>query len=125
MCYGYATLGEKHADARYGEVIEAIAASSAQWISLEYEQPGHEPELLACARGKSVILGLLDCGAEAPEDAAHLRRRIREALEVIPAHRLHLAPDCGMWFLPREAAFAKLRALTRAARSVRKTLGLD
>ena len=125
VCYGYATLGEKHADARYGEVIEAIAASRAQWISLEYEQPGHGPELLAHARGKSVILGLLDCGAEVPEIAEHLQRRIREALEVIPAHRLHLAPDCGMWFLPREAAFAKLLALTRAARSVRATLGPD
>ena len=125
VCYGYATLGEKRADARYGEVIEAIAASSAQWISIEYEQPGHGPELLAHAHGKSVILGLLNCGAEVSEDPAHLRRRIGEALEVIPAHRLHLAPDCGMWFLPRAVAFAKLRALTRAARSVRATLGLN
>ena len=125
VCYGYATLGGKRADTRYGEVIEAIAASGAQWISIEYEQPGHGPELLAHARGKSVILGLLDCGAEITEDPPHLSRRIREAMEMIPAHRLHLAPDCGMWFLPRAAAFAKLRALTRAARSVRKTLGLD
>ena len=125
VCYGYATLGEKHADARYGEVIEAIAASRAQWISLEYEQPGHGPELLAHVRDKSVILGLLDCGAEAPEVAEHLQRRILEALEVIPAHRLHLAPDCGMWFLPRETAFAKLLALTRAARSVREALSPD
>ena len=125
VCYGYATLGKKRADARYGEVIEAIAASGAHWISIEYEQPGHGPDLLTHAGEKSVILGLLDCGAETTEDPPHLRRRIREAMEVIPAHHLHLAPDCGMWFLPRNAASAKLRALTRAARSVRKTLGLD
>ena len=125
VCYGYATLGGKRADARYGEVIEAIAASSAQWISIEYEQPGHGPELLTHARDKSVILGLLDCGSEDSEVQAHLRTRIREALEVVPAQRLHLAPDCGMWFLPRDAAFAKLQALTQAARSVREAISAD
>jgi 5-methyltetrahydropteroyltriglutamate--homocysteine methyltransferase len=49
---------------------------------------------------------------------------VRAALEVVPPERLHLAPDCGMWFLPREVAFAKLRALVLAAQLVRAELGL-
>jgi 5-methyltetrahydropteroyltriglutamate--homocysteine methyltransferase len=49
---------------------------------------------------------------------------VRQALEVVPVDRLHLAPDCGMWFLPRELAVAKLRALTIGAQIVRSELGL-
>lgn len=45
--------------------------------------------------------------------------RIRAALEVVPADRLVLAPDCGMKYLDRRAAFGKLRALSLGAALVR------
>ena len=54
---------------------------------------------------------------------AHLCTRIREAMEVVPAHRLPLTPEGGMWVLPRNAAFAKLRVLTRATHSVTSVIG--
>ena len=53
---------------------------------------------------------------ERPEAIA---ARIRAALFVVAPERLHLAPDCGMWHLPRPSAFAKLRALVLAAELVR------
>jgi 5-methyltetrahydropteroyltriglutamate--homocysteine methyltransferase len=37
----------------------------------------------------------------------------------VPAERLVLAPDCGMKYLPREAAFGKLVAMTAAAAQLR------
>jgi len=33
-----------------------------------------------------------------------------------------LAPDCGMKYLPRQAAFAKLEVMARAVRTVRDAL---
>jgi 5-methyltetrahydropteroyltriglutamate--homocysteine methyltransferase len=57
---------------------------------------------------------------ETPEVVAD---RIRAALEHIEPERLMPAPDCGMKYLPRPVAFAKLRALAEGTRIVRGELG--
>jgi 5-methyltetrahydropteroyltriglutamate--homocysteine methyltransferase len=41
----------------------------------------------------------------------------------VPAERLVLAPDCGMKYLPRDAAFGKLAAMTEAAARLRTEAG--
>ncbi len=51
--------------------------------------------------------------------AEPVARRIRAAQEYVPPERLIVAPDCGMKYLPRDAAFAKLCALLEGARLVR------
>jgi 5-methyltetrahydropteroyltriglutamate--homocysteine methyltransferase len=43
--------------------------------------------------------------------------RLQAALRHVPAERLVAAPDCGMKYLPRDLAMAKLRALAEGARS--------
>ena len=48
--------------------------------------------------------------------------RIRAALKFIDAKRLIPAPDCGMKYLSRAAAFGKLMALSEGAAIVRKEL---
>ena len=123
ICYGYATIGHKRIDRSYGTALEAIAASSTDQISLEYEQPGHTPELLEHCREKVVILGLLDLGRHEIETPEHIAGRIRDALQVVPPERLDVAPDCGMWFLPRAVAFGKIQALATAAAVVRAETG--
>jgi 5-methyltetrahydropteroyltriglutamate--homocysteine methyltransferase len=122
ICYGYATVGAKSIDPGYGEALAAIAASCVQAISLEYEQPGHNPEILRHCGDKTVILGLLNLGAHTVEKPEYLAKRVRAAMEVVPPERLHLAPDCGMWFLPRAVAFAKTRALVLGAEIVKNEL---
>ena len=122
ICYGYATIGSKRIDPNYGKALEAIAASRVGQISLEYEQPGHGPEILRHCGDKSVILGSLNLGTHTVEKPEYITSRIHDALEVVPPERLHLAPDCGMWFLPREVAFAKIRALVAGAEIVRNEL---
>ena len=123
LCYGYATIGDKRLDPNYARALQAIAASSTDQICIEYEQPGHEPELLRHCRGQDVTLGLLNLGSHEIESVDHIAGRIRAALQVVPPERLHLAPDCGMWFLPRDVAFGKIRALATAASVVRSELG--
>ena len=49
--------------------------------------------------------------------------RIRRALEVIPAERLVITPDCGLVRLPRDVAFGKLCAMVEGTQAVRKELG--
>jgi len=123
ICYGYATVGAKHVDPNYGQALEAIAASRVQAISLEYEQPGHSPEILRHCGNKTIVLGLLNLGTQTVEKPEYIAGRIRAALEILPPDRLHLGPDCGMWFLPREVAFSKLRALVLGAAIVRNEVG--
>jgi 5-methyltetrahydropteroyltriglutamate--homocysteine methyltransferase len=54
---------------------------------------------------------------------APVAERIRAALQFVPADRLVVAPDCGMKYLSRAAAFGKLRALAEGAAMVRKEIG--
>jgi 5-methyltetrahydropteroyltriglutamate--homocysteine methyltransferase len=48
--------------------------------------------------------------------------RLRAALDVVPAERLVAAPDCGLVARRRDAARAKLAALTAGAALTRATL---
>jgi len=48
--------------------------------------------------------------------------RIRRGLQYVAPERLVAAPDCGMKYLPRELAFAKLSALAGGAAIVRREL---
>jgi len=127
VCYGYArTTTTKRVNPKYAEALALIAASRADEISLEYEQPGHQPDVLAHCGNKAVILGLLNNAPDAPvETVDHIIGRARAALAVVPAERLRLAPDCGMWFLPREQAFRKISALALAARALRNERGME
>ena len=59
---------------------------------------------------------------EAPETPETVAARVRAALEVVPAERLVIAPDCGMKYLSRDLAFAKLCAMVKGARIVRAEL---
>jgi 5-methyltetrahydropteroyltriglutamate--homocysteine methyltransferase len=49
--------------------------------------------------------------------------RVKRALPHVPAENVILAPDCGMKYLPREAAFGKMRAMVAAAKMLRAELG--
>jgi 5-methyltetrahydropteroyltriglutamate--homocysteine methyltransferase len=120
VCYGYAwTRKLKNPSPSYAECLNLAASCNVQAISLEYEQPGHRPEILYHCGDKHVILGLLDLGTEEIETPERVAARLREALEVVPPERLHTAPDCGMWHLPREVAFAKIRSLVLGTEVVR------
>lgn len=125
VCYGYAYAMEtKAVNPAYMEVLDLLAGCNIWGMSIEYEQPGHMPDLLAHCGNKHVILGLLDLGTEVIESPQHIAARLRDALEMIPQECLHPAPDCGMWHLPREVAFAKIRALVLGAAIVKGERGL-
>lgn len=123
VCYGYSIVyKEKSQCPAYPEVLQLLSNCPIAGISLEYEQPGHTPDILQHCGDKHVVVGLLDLGKNDIETVEHIERRIREALEVVPAARLHPSSDCGMWFLPRAVAFGKISALAAGTRMVRERL---
>ena len=68
------------------------------------------------------MLGVVDLVSNDIESAGTLAARIRRALPFVAPTRLIPAPDCGMKYLTREAAFGKLKALAEAATLVRSEL---
>ena len=65
-------------------------------------------------------LDLADMTVETPQLVAD---RIRAALPYVKADRLVVAPDCGMKYLPRAVAFAKMKAMADGAALMRGQLG--
>ena len=61
---------------------------------------------------------MLDLSREDAETPEEVAARIEALLAVIPAERLQVGPDCGMKYLSRDLAYAKLRALVEGARLV-------
>jgi 5-methyltetrahydropteroyltriglutamate--homocysteine methyltransferase len=119
-CFGYAHVVHERPPG-YPFLAE-LDACAADQIAIEAAQPRLDLSVLASLPSKTVILGVLDLSDPNPETPEQVARRIEEALEFIAAERLVLGPDCGMKYLPRDLAFAKLRALAAGAASVRSRL---
>jgi 5-methyltetrahydropteroyltriglutamate--homocysteine methyltransferase len=115
-CFGYAHI--VHDRLPGYPFLAELEGCAATHVSLEAAQPGLDPEVLRALPSKTIVLGVLDLGAEAVETAEDVARRIERALEVVPRERLVVAPDCGMKYLPRERAFGKLRAMVEGAQRV-------
>jgi 5-methyltetrahydropteroyltriglutamate--homocysteine methyltransferase len=120
LCFGYAAI--IHDRPSGYSFLPELAECPADQISIETAQSGLDCAVLAELAGKTIILGVLNLGDPAVETAETVAARVRRALPYVPAERLVLAPDCGMKYLPREAADGKLKALTEAARTLRAEL---
>ena len=117
LCFGYAhTVRDKPSGYSYLPELERCRATH---ISIEAAQPRLDCAILRALPSKTIILGVLDLGDATVETPEVVAGRIRSALAHVPPERLVPAPDCGMKYLPRERAIAKLEALAAGARIVR------
>jgi 5-methyltetrahydropteroyltriglutamate--homocysteine methyltransferase len=116
-CFGYAHVVHDRPDG-YPFLAE-LADCAADVLAVEAAQQRLDPATFEPIAGKTVIVGVLDLDDDAGiETADVVARRIEAALSVIPEERLQVGPDCGMKYLPRDVAYAKLRALVEGARLV-------
>jgi 5-methyltetrahydropteroyltriglutamate--homocysteine methyltransferase len=120
-CFGYAHI--VHDRPTGYPFLRELDECAATHISLEAAQPDLDPEVLPELSDKTIVLGVLDLGSTEAETAEVVADRIRRALAAVPPERLVVAPDCGMKYLRRELAFAKLQAMVAGARLVRQELG--
>jgi 5-methyltetrahydropteroyltriglutamate--homocysteine methyltransferase len=123
LCFGYAAIIHERPSGY--SFLPELAECSADQISIETAQSGLDCSVLKELPGQTIILGVLDLGDPAVETAGQVADRVRRALPYVPAERIVLAPDCGMKYLPREAAFGKLSAMTQAAAMLRAELSGD
>src|SRR5919109_3786241 len=120
LCFGYAYVARDKPNG-YAFLSE-LTASKVEQISIEAAQPNLDLATLDGLGDKTVIFGVISMGDLEPESPETVATRIRRALEHIPPERLIPAPDCGMKYIPRETAFAKLQALAEGAAIVRREL---
>ena len=122
LCFGYAAVVPGQKPTGYA-FLPQLADCTADQISIEAAQPKLDLGVLADLAGKTIMLGVIDLGDKAVETAAVVAARIEAALKHVDATRLVLAPDCGMKYLDRATAFAKLQALAQGAALARGRLG--
>ena len=119
-CFGYAHV--VHDRPSGYPFLAELAGCTADVLAIEAAQPKLDPSVLEPLAGKTVIVGVLDLSDPEPETPGVVAERIEAALTVVPPERLQVGPDCGMKYLDRDLAYAKLRALVEGARLVRRRL---
>jgi len=91
-------------------------------VSVETAQSKLDCAVLGKLEGKQIMVGCLDLDDMRVEtrrrSCAHQARAdLRQGGE------RHLAPDCGMKYLPRETVIGKLTSMVAAAKMLRAELG--
>ena len=120
ICFGYAAI--IHVRPSGYSFLPELADCSCQQISIETAQSKLDCAVLEGLRGKRIILGVIDLSTPEVESPELIASRIRRALPHVDARNLLLAPDCGMKYLPRESAAAKLKSMVAGAQIVRREL---
>jgi 5-methyltetrahydropteroyltriglutamate--homocysteine methyltransferase len=120
LCFGYAAI--VHQRPTGYSFLPELADTKVNQISIETAQSSLDCSILEKLRGKTIILGVLDLSSNQVETPEVVAARIRRALPFVDADRMIVAPDCGMKYLSREAAFGKMNAMADGARIVRAEL---
>jgi 5-methyltetrahydropteroyltriglutamate--homocysteine methyltransferase len=120
ICFGYAAI--IHVRPSGYSFLPEFANSPVRQVSIETAQSGLDCAVLAKLPGKTIILGVLDLSDLSVETPETVAARIRRALPHVPAERIVVAPDCGLKYLPRAVAFAKMQAMVDGAAIVRREL---
>ena len=123
LCFGYAAV--VHEKPSGYSFLAELDASRARQISVEAAQPRLDLTILEKLPSKEIILGVIDLSDMTIETPETVAARIRAALPHVPAERITVAPDCGMKYLPRAVAFAKMKAMVEGAAIVRREVSRE
>ena len=116
-CYGYAAYVKDKSDGY--PFLDPLAEAPVDWVAIESAQPDLPGATVSRLAPRKVVLGVIDLGRESIETPEEIADRIRRALDHIAPENLAVSPDCGMKYLPRERARAKLAAMAAGAAIVR------
>jgi 5-methyltetrahydropteroyltriglutamate--homocysteine methyltransferase len=120
ICFGYAALIHERPEGY--SFLPELSNTSCNHISIETGQSNLDCKVLESLRGKHILLGVLDLSTEEVESVELIKERVRRALPYVEPDQLLLAPDCGLKYLSREAAFGKLSNMADAGRQLRAEL---
>src|SRR6516225_9884937 len=124
ICYGN-RYGKPSWEGSYRYLFPAILDAKVHQLTLEFARRGGEDLDLFKEFNPPFELGVgvIDVKTHDVETPDMVAEHIRRALEVMPAEKLYILTDCGCVHLPRDVAFAKMKAMVEGTRIVRKELG--
>jgi 5-methyltetrahydropteroyltriglutamate--homocysteine methyltransferase len=117
ICFGYAALIHERPEGY--SFLPELAKTGCNQVSIETGQSNLDCEVLESLGDKHILLGVLDLSTDDVESVETIKARVHRALEHVAPERILLAPDCGMKYLSRDAAFGKLSNLAEAGRQLR------
>jgi len=120
ICFGYAAIIHERPEG-YSFLPEFHDCSCSQ-VSIETAQSGLDCKVLETLPEKMIILGVIDLEDMAVETPEIVADRIRRAIPYKDPTKIIVAPDCGMKYLPRDVASAKLQAMVAGAAIVRSEI---
>jgi 5-methyltetrahydropteroyltriglutamate--homocysteine methyltransferase len=124
ICYGN-RYGKPSWEGTYRYLFPRILDAKVQQLTMEFARRGEEDlELFREFKAPFELgVGVIDVKDHAVETPDLVAERIRKALTILPAERLFILPDCGLFHLSRDVAFAKLKAMVEGTKMVRRELG--
>ena len=117
ICFGYAAI--IHARPSGYSFLPELAGSPVKQVSIETAQSNLDCSVLATLKGKKIMVGCIDLSDPKVETPQTVVARVKKAMAFVRPEDIILAPDCGMKYLPREAADGKMRAMVEAAKILR------
>jgi 5-methyltetrahydropteroyltriglutamate--homocysteine methyltransferase len=123
VCYGN-RYGKPSWEGSYRYLFPAVMDAHIHQLTLEFARRGGEDLDLFREFKPSFQLGVgvIDVKNDEVETADMVAEHIHRALEVLPAEKIAVLPDCGCFHLSRDIAFAKLKSMVEGARMVRAEL---
>ncbi len=130
VCYGYgvpANVSWKSALGsqwdQYAHLFPMLARSSVHTVSMELAGSHVPTHVLGLLGEKNVAVGVIDVATNEIESAEDVAATIDLARRYLPDERIQCSTNCGMAPMPRDVAYAKLRALGAGAALARERAG--
>ena len=120
ICFGYAAI--IHTRPSGYSFLPELRDCTCNQISIETAQSNLDCSVLRELPGKAIMLGVIDLSDMKVESPGIVAARIRRALPFVSPKNVIVCTDCGMKYLPREIADAKMAAMVEGARIVRQEL---
>ncbi len=120
ICFGYAAIIHERPSGY--SFLPELAQCRCQQVSVETAQSKLDCSALRDLAGKKILLGVIDLSTHEIETPEQVAARIERALPFVDPADIIVAPDCGMKYLPRSAAFGKLQAMVAGAQLARRRL---
>jgi 5-methyltetrahydropteroyltriglutamate--homocysteine methyltransferase len=120
ICFGYAAI--IHTRPSGYSFLPELQDCACRQISIETAQSNLDCSVLTALAGKTIMLGVIDLSDMQVETPATVAARIRRALPFVKAENVVVCTDCGMKYLPRDVAAAKMQAMVEGANIVRREL---
>jgi 5-methyltetrahydropteroyltriglutamate--homocysteine methyltransferase len=117
ICFGYAAIIHERPSGY--SFLPELAGSPVRQISIETAQSKLDCSVLASLSEKKIMVGCIDLADMTVETPEKVAQRLRKALKYVKPEDVIVAPDCGMKYLPREVADAKMRAMVDGAKLLR------